>query len=74
LSWDAEREKNNFARDVAIYLSREMTGASCVALGRYFGISGASITVRHGFIAGRIEKDRRLKRQVRRIKDSIANS
>jgi 3-oxoadipate enol-lactonase len=66
-------KKKNFARDVAIYLSREMTGESGVALGRYFGISGASITVRHGYIAGKIVKDRRLKRQVKRIKASIAN-
>jgi 3-oxoadipate enol-lactonase len=66
-------KKNNFARDVAIYLSREMTGESGVALGRYFGISGASITVRHGFIAGKIVKDRKLKKQVRRIKGSIGN-
>jgi pimeloyl-ACP methyl ester carboxylesterase len=65
-------KKKNFARDVAIYLSREMTGECGAALGRYFGISGASITARHGYIAGEILKDRRLKRQVKRIKASIA--
>lgn len=43
-------EKRNFARDVAIYLSREMTGESGVALGRYFGIAGAGIVLRHGFV------------------------
>jgi chromosomal replication initiation ATPase DnaA len=65
-------KKKNFARDVAIFLSREMTGESGVALGRYFGISGAGITVRHDLIAEKIVKDHRLKRQVKRIRDSIA--
>ena len=66
-------KKKNFARDVAIYLSREMTGESGVALGRYFGISGAGITVRHGFISQNIEKNRKLKRQVNRIQKAIIN-
>jgi len=67
-------KKRNFARDVAIYLSREMTGESGVALGRYFGISGAGITVRHGFVAGNIEKDRKWKRQINRIRKKIITS
>jgi hypothetical protein len=66
-------KKKNFARDVAIYLSREMTGESGVALGRYFGISGAGITVRHGFVTEHIEKDRKLKRQINRIRKKIFN-
>ncbi|NOY68931.1 MAG: hypothetical protein GXP53_05480 [Deltaproteobacteria bacterium] len=64
-------KKGNFARDIAIYLSREMTGKSGVALGRYFGISGAGVTVRHGIIAEKINKDRKLNRQVNRIKKTI---
>lgn len=44
-------KKGNLARDIAIFLSREMTGESGVELGRHFGISGAGITVRHGIIA-----------------------
>jgi REP element-mobilizing transposase RayT len=64
-------KKGNLARDVAIYLSREMTGESGVALGRYFGISGAGVTVRHGIIANKIKKDRKLYRQVYRIKKAI---
>ena len=51
-------EKGNIARDVAIYLSREMTGESGVDLGRHFGISGAGVTVRHGIIAEKIKKIR----------------
>jgi putative transposase len=64
-------KKGNLARDVAIYLSREMTGESGVDLGRYFGISGAGVTVRHGIIAEKIKKERKLNRQVSRIKKAI---
>jgi hypothetical protein len=45
------RKKRNLARDVAIYLCREMTGETSVALGRRFDISGAGIAARHGQIA-----------------------
>lgn len=67
-------KKGNLTRDVAIYLSREMTGESGVALGCYFGICGAGVTVRHGVIAEKIKKDRQLNRQVNRIKKTIINN
>ena len=44
----AERKKGNLARDLAIYLSRVMTGESGISLGRHFGISEAGVKVRHG--------------------------
>jgi REP element-mobilizing transposase RayT len=64
-------KKGNLARDIAIFLSREMTGESGVDLGRHFGISGAGITVRYGIIAEKIKKERKLNRQVSRIKKAI---
>jgi hypothetical protein len=68
-------KKRNLARDLAIYLSREMTGESGVALGRCFGgISGAGITVRHNHIAAKIETERKLKRRVNRIRNKIINN
>jgi REP-associated tyrosine transposase len=67
-------KKRNLARDVAIYLAREMTGESGVTLGHYFGISGAGVSARHGVIAEKIEKDRKLNRQVVRIKKRIINN
>jgi REP element-mobilizing transposase RayT len=68
-------KKRNLARDVAIYLSREMTGESGVALGRYFGgISGAGITIRHHHMAKRLEADSKLKRRVNRIRKIIINN
>lgn len=67
-------KKRNLARDVAIYLSREITGESGVALGGYFGgISGAGVVVRYNHIANKIETDRRLKGQVNRIRKKTIN-
>jgi len=43
--------KRNVERDVAIYLSRELSGLSGQALGQRFGISGAGITMRYNRIA-----------------------
>lgn len=62
-------KKGNMARDVAIYLCREMTGESGVALGRYFGgISGAGITVRYNHMAKTIQGDRKMKGLVNKIR------
>lgn len=67
--------KKNCARDVAIYLSREMTGETGVALGQYFGgISGAGITVRYNHIKHKLQNDRKLKRQISNIKRRIINN
>jgi hypothetical protein len=48
-----------------------MTGESGVDLGHHFGISGAGVTVRHDIIAEKIKKERKLNRQVSRIKKAI---
>jgi putative transposase len=67
-------KKGNLARDVAIYLSREMTGESGVSLGCYFGgISGAGITVRYKYIENKIETDHKLKRRAMKIRKKISN-
>jgi len=79
--FDCEREsillkgkKINPAREVAIYLCREMTGETGVALGRYFGgVTGAAITMKHGQVANRIGTDRRLKGLIARIRKQILN-
>jgi len=67
-------KKGNLERDLAIYLSREMAGESGIALGRYFGISGAGVTVRHSIIAEKIQKNRKLKELINRIKKAIINN
>ncbi len=67
--------KKNTARDVAIYLARELSGESGVDLGRYFGnIGGAAVTVRHKHISEQISQNRRLKGRIDRVKKRIVNN
>ncbi|MDY6950969.1 MAG: hypothetical protein SWE60_05615, partial [Thermodesulfobacteriota bacterium] len=63
------------ARDVAIYLARDLTGVSGTRLGAHFGnISGAGITVRYTHVAKAISRNRRLKGRINRIKKRITNN
>lgn len=64
-------KKRNFARDVAIYLCREMTGETGVVLGRRFDISGAGIAALHDRFAKKLETDRKLKGRDDRIRSKI---
>jgi chromosomal replication initiation ATPase DnaA len=66
-------KKRNLARDVAIYLCRQMTGETSVVLGRRFDISGAGIAARHDRIAKKLETDRKLKGRQDRIGRKILN-
>jgi len=67
--------KKNMVRDVAIFLSRELTGDSGVNLGKYFGnISGAGITVRYNHLARQIQSNHKLRRQIKRIRSKIINN
>jgi len=67
------RKKRNLARDVAIYLCREMTGETSVILGRRFDISGAGIAARRDQIVKKLETDRKLKGRGHRIRRKILN-
>jgi REP-associated tyrosine transposase len=67
--------KRNIARDMAIYLSRNITDDTVVNLGSYFGnISGAGITVRCTQFQKMIEKEKKLKTQTEKIKLKIINN
>ena len=44
--------KGNKARDLAIYLARNLSGKSCMELGNYFGgILGLAVTLRYNHVA-----------------------
>ena len=71
---DAKGRKNNKAREVAIYLCRDMSGLSCKDLGLYFGgVSGALITIMHKRIVEESAQNRRLKRRIDANKKRIFN-
>jgi hypothetical protein len=66
--------KRNKAREVAIYLTRELSRLSCKDLGVFFGgVSGALITMMNKRIVEEIDKNRTLKRKVEKIKNQIFN-
>jgi REP element-mobilizing transposase RayT len=70
----AKGRKNNKAREVAIYLARDMSGVSCKDLGLYFGgVSGALITIMHKRIAEESAQSRRFKRRIDTIRKQIFN-
>ena len=66
--------KHNHARDVAIFLSRDVSGCSCQALGRIFGqVSGAAITMRYKYIEQAIVEDRKLRQVADKLRKRIMN-
>ena len=68
-------QKRNLARDIAIYLVRELTAESGRSLGEYFGnISSAAITNRVNCLSRKSEKDRRLRGRVKKLKKIIMNN
>lgn len=66
--------KRNKAREVAIYLSRELGGISCCDLGVFFGgVSGALINMMEKRISEETTINPRLKRKIEKIKKEIFN-
>ncbi|UCD78449.1 MAG: transposase [Desulfobacterales bacterium] len=67
--------KRNMARDVAIFLARELTGETGKRIGEYFGnISGASVTTRYNYLAKQIKENKRLRTQINRVRNEIINN
>ena len=66
--------KKNVERDLAIYLARTVTGASCEELGALFGgISGAGVTMRVKHFTRLIKDNQLLADKANRIKGRIIN-
>ncbi len=67
--------KNNRARDIAIYLARDLTGRMAVRLGEYFGnISGPAITLRYQHMAKQKANSKNIDRQVAKIRRIVLNN
>lgn len=66
--------KRNRAREMAIYLSRDLSGISCRDLGVFFGgVSGAAITMNYNQVIRDAEQNRKLQGKINRIKHRILN-
>ena len=71
----AKGSKKNTARDVLIYLARELSGASGVDLGKYScNICSVAVTVLNKDISEQIRRNPRLKGMVNRVKNRIVNN
>ena len=67
-----EKIFKNKAREVAIFIARDMTGITCKDLGEYFGgVSGALITMMHNRIADESKRNQRLKGRIDNIRNLI---
>ena len=67
-----EKTFKNKAREVAIYIARDMTGITCKDLGEYFGgVSGALITMMHNRITDESKRNKRLKGRINNIRNQI---
>jgi len=66
--------KRNMGREIAIYLSRDLSGASGNYLGEFFGgVTGAAITMSCNQLSKKISKDRKLRGKISRIKKRLFN-
>jgi putative transposase len=66
--------KGNLARDMAVYLARDLTGKSAQSLGAYFGgISGAGITMRYKHISRETAQSRHLGARLKKLRNLIVN-
>ena len=66
--------KNNKAREVAIYLARDLSGITGKDLGIYFGgVSGALITMMYNRILKEKTSNRRLKNKIEAVRKLIFN-
>ena len=67
-----EKILKNKAREVAIFIARDMTGITCKDLGEYFGgVSGALITMMHNQIANEYKRNKQLKGRIDNIRNLI---
>jgi hypothetical protein len=69
-----EGRKKNTAREIAIYLARDLTGLSCKDFGTYFdGVSGALISIMCNRIAGESPRKKKLTGKIEKTKREIFN-
>lgn len=67
--------KRNVPRDIAIFLSRELTSAAGRELADFFGFaSGSGVSARHHHVLQKMDRDREYRRRVIRVKVKIMNN
>ena len=68
-----KRGKGKLKRQIAIYLSKVLSGEKNIEVGGFFGIKGPAVSGVIKTIEGRLDKEKRLKREIERLKEMIIN-
>ena len=67
--------KRNLAKEITIYIARDICGESVKKLGEHLGgVSGATITFSYNSIFNKSCKDNKLKKQINKTKNQILNT
>ncbi len=65
------RGKNKRERQIAIYLSKILTGKKNVEVGSLFGIKGPAVSGAIKAIEGRLDRDRKLKKEIEGLRERL---
>ena len=68
-----KRGKGRRDRQIAIYLSKVMSGEKNIEIGNIFGIKGPAVSGVIKVVEGRLDRDERLKREIGHLKERIIN-
>jgi putative transposase len=66
-------QRRNGERGMAIYLSKLLSGKKNIEIGNYFGIKGPAVSNVIKTMEGRIERERKLKKEIELVKGKILN-
>lgn len=67
------RGKGKLERQIAIYLSKILSGKRNVEVGRYFKIKGPAVSGVIKVIENRLDKERKLKKEIEHLKEKMIN-
>lgn len=65
------RGKGKRERQIVIYLSKVLSSKKSIEVGNYFGIKGPAVSGVMKAIEGKLEKEKKLKKEIERLKEKI---
>jgi chromosomal replication initiation ATPase DnaA len=68
-----KRGKDNRERQIAIYLSKILSGKKNIEVGRFFGVKGPAVSGAIKAIEGRLDKEKKLKKAIEGLKERLIN-
>ncbi|MEK7699881.1 MAG: transposase [Planctomycetota bacterium] len=68
-----KRGKDKRERQIAIYLSKVLSGRKNIEVGSFFGIKGPAVSGAIKAIEGKLDKDKRLKKEIEGLRERLIN-